>query len=96
VAAGLERAARELRLAIDHQGAAMRLAWNGQAPDHAEPAAWQRALQALAARGWRPDYLTLRRRADLQAPQAGDTGQSLVVLGAARLGTTRLIDNFEV
>ncbi|MDI9234601.1 pantoate--beta-alanine ligase [Limnohabitans lacus] len=60
------------------------------------PGLEQRALQALAARGWRPDYLTLRRRADLQAPQAGDTGQSLVVLGAARLGTTRLIDNFEV
>jgi pantoate--beta-alanine ligase len=57
-----------------------------------------RALQALAARGWQPDYLTVRRRADLQAPTATDavTAQSLVVLGAARLGTTRLIDNFEV
>ncbi|NUN62235.1 MAG: pantoate--beta-alanine ligase, partial [Burkholderiaceae bacterium] len=50
-------------------------------------------LQALAARGWQPDYLTVRRRNDLQPPQAGD---ALVVLGAARLGTTRLIDNFEV
>jgi pantoate--beta-alanine ligase len=37
--------------------------------------------------------LTVRRRADLQAPLAGDP---LVVLGAARLGTTRLIDNFEI
>ena len=53
----------------------------------------QRAREALAARGWQPDYLTVRRRADLQPPQAGD---ALVVLGAARLGTTRLIDNFEV
>ncbi|MDY0107568.1 MAG: pantoate--beta-alanine ligase [Giesbergeria sp.] len=53
----------------------------------------QRAQQALAARGWQPDYLTVRRRHDLQPPQAGD---ALVVLGAARLGTTRLIDNFEV
>ena len=53
----------------------------------------QRAQQALAARGWQPDYLTVRRRADLQPPAAGD---ALVVLGAARLGTTRLIDNFEV
>jgi pantoate--beta-alanine ligase len=53
----------------------------------------QRAQQALAARGWQPDYLTVRRRADLQPPGAGD---ALVVLGAARLGTTRLIDNFEV
>lgn len=57
-----------------------------------------RAMQALAARGWQPDYLTVRRRADLQPPQAADgtTAQSLVVLGAARLGTTRLIDNFEI
>ena len=52
-----------------------------------------RALQALTARGWQPDYLTVRRRSDLQPPQAGD---ALVVLGAARLGRTRLIDNLEV
>ena len=53
----------------------------------------QRAMQALTARGWQPDYLTVRRRADLQPPQPGD---ALVVLGAARLGRTRLIDNFEI
>jgi pantoate--beta-alanine ligase len=35
----------------------------------------------------------VRRRSDLQPPQAGD---ALVVLGAARLGRTRLIDNLEV
>lgn len=51
------------------------------------------ALAALQARGWAPDYLTVRRRSDLQAPQAGD---ALVVLGAARLGSTRLIDNLEI
>jgi pantoate--beta-alanine ligase len=55
-----------------------------------------RALAALAAQGWQPDYLTVRRRADLQPPQAGDTNGALVVLGAARLGSTRLIDNFEI
>ena len=57
-----------------------------------------RAMRALALRGWQPDYLTVRRRADLQAPKVADalTPQSLVVLGAARLGRTRLIDNFEV
>jgi pantoate--beta-alanine ligase len=57
-----------------------------------------RALQALAARGWQPDYLTVRRRVDLQPPTAvdGTKAQSLVVLGAARLGKTRLIDNFEI
>ncbi|PKO70670.1 MAG: pantoate--beta-alanine ligase [Betaproteobacteria bacterium HGW-Betaproteobacteria-16] len=58
----------------------------------------ERAMHALSQRGWQPDYLTVRRRSDLQAPQAQDaiSAQSLVVLGAARLGSTRLIDNFEV
>jgi pantoate--beta-alanine ligase len=56
-----------------------------------------RALQTLADRGWQPDYLTVRRRHDLQAPQVGDLDcGDLVVLGAARLGKTRLIDNLEV
>ena len=51
------------------------------------------AMDHLRQRGWQPDYLTVRRRIDLQAPQAGD---ALVVLGAAKLGATRLIDNLEV
>ena len=51
------------------------------------------ALEALARRGWQPDYLTVRRRSDLQVPQAGDT--ALVALAAARLGSTRLIDNLD-
>ena len=50
------------------------------------------ALEALAAHGWKPDYLTVRRREDLQPPADGD---ALVALGAARMGTTRLIDNLE-
>ena len=53
------------------------------------------AMSQLAARGWQPDYLTLRRRSDLQAPTAQDAAGSLVALGAARLGKTRLIDNLE-
>lgn len=57
------------------------------------PGLEERAMQGLAARGWQPDYLTVRRRTDLQPPQPGDP---LVVLGAARLGKTRLIDNFEL
>src|SRR5690606_28152226 len=52
-----------------------------------------RAAAALAARGWQPDYVAIRRRADLQPP-AGD--DPLVVLAAARLGSTRLIDNLEI
>ena len=54
------------------------------------------ALLALGARGWQPDYLTVRRKADLQSPRADDLSGDLVVLGAAKLGTTRLIDNFEL
>lgn len=53
----------------------------------------ERAMKSLAARGWKPDYLVARRRSDLHAPTPGD---ALVVLGAAKLGATRLIDNLEV
>ena len=51
-----------------------------------------RAMATLQAGGWAPDYLTVRRREDLQLPKAGD---AVVALGAAKLGTTRLIDNLE-
>jgi pantoate--beta-alanine ligase len=65
--------------------------------EHNIAAIEQHAMHTLTERGWQPDYMTVRRRADLQAPQAGDFGADrLVVLGAARLGTTRLIDNLEV
>jgi pantoate--beta-alanine ligase len=50
-------------------------------------------MQALRSAGWVPDYVAVRRQADLQAPRSGD---AMVVLAAARLGSTRLIDNIEV
>jgi len=50
------------------------------------------AMESLAARGWQPDYVAIRRRADLAPPAPGE---ALVVLAAAKLGTTRLIDNLE-
>jgi pantoate--beta-alanine ligase len=53
----------------------------------------QEASDSLAARGWRPDYIAIRNQADLAAPAKGDR---LVVLAAARLEGTRLIDNLEV
>ncbi|HEY0906348.1 MAG TPA: pantoate--beta-alanine ligase, partial [Methylophilus sp.] len=57
----------------------------------------ERAKHTLARRGWRPDYLTVRRRNDLQPPEAADVAPGkLVVLGAAKLGGTRLIDNLEI
>ena len=51
------------------------------------------AMNTLIARGWAPDYVAIRRRRDLGAPCEGEP---LVVLAAAKLGTTRLIDNLEL
>jgi pantoate--beta-alanine ligase len=50
------------------------------------------ALDTLSARGWQPDYMTIRRRSDLREASAGEP---LVALAAAKLGGTRLIDNLE-
>jgi pantoate--beta-alanine ligase len=52
------------------------------------------AVAELRHYGWAPDYVAVRRQADLQPPAAGD--RDLVVLAAAKLGATRLIDNIEV
>jgi pantoate--beta-alanine ligase len=54
-----------------------------------------RAMEALRQRGWTPDYLTVRRQDDLRPPGDGPAAP-WVVLGAARLESTRLIDNVEV
>ena len=51
------------------------------------------AIESLSARGWRPEYVSVRRQKDLSAPTPDS---ALVVLAAARLGGTRLIDNLEV
>jgi pantoate--beta-alanine ligase len=51
------------------------------------------ATKSLEARGWQPDYVAIRRRLDLRVPGKHD---ELVILGAARLGETRLIDNIEI
>jgi len=51
------------------------------------------AMAELAHYGWRLDYVAVRRQSDLQPPE---NGGPLVVLAAARLGHTRLIDNVEV
>ncbi|WP_050466144.1 pantoate--beta-alanine ligase [Herbaspirillum chlorophenolicum] len=58
----------------------------------------KKAMSLLADRGWNPDYVAVRKRIDLQPPSAGDMAQGtpLVVLAAAKLGTTRLIDNLEI
>jgi pantoate--beta-alanine ligase len=51
------------------------------------------AMRVLQDAGWQPDYVEVRRRSDLAAPGARD--RERVVLAAARLGATRLIDNLE-
>jgi len=52
------------------------------------------ATANLTMAGWNVDYVAIRRRSDLAEPNPHD--RSLVVLGAAWLGKTRLIDNLEI
>jgi pantoate--beta-alanine ligase len=52
----------------------------------------------LGAAGWKVDYVSVRRQRDLKQPerQQVEAGDPLVVLAAAKLGATRLIDNLEL
>ena len=61
---------------------------------YGETSAVHQGLAELSSRGWQPDYVAVRRRADLRQPTERD--RDLVVVVAARLGRTRLIDNVEV
>ena len=54
----------------------------------------QQSMAELSSRGWQPDYIAVRRQADLRQPTERD--RDLVIVAAARLGRTRLIDNVEV
>ncbi|BCG04183.1 pantothenate synthetase (plasmid) [Paraburkholderia sp. PGU19] len=54
------------------------------------------AMARLAARGWKPDYIAIRKRENLIAPAAHEQDAPLVVLAAAKFGATRLIDNLEI
>lgn len=54
----------------------------------------QTAVRNLTAAGWTVDYVEIRHAESLAVAHAGD--KDLVVLAAARLGGTRLIDNVEV
>ena len=56
------------------------------------------ALEILTNRGWQPDYIAIRQQSDL-APATNEqlqAGEPLVILTAAKLGKTRLIDNLEI
>lgn len=56
------------------------------------------ATQTLSCSGWQVDYIAIRRQRDLLPPSVSEvmTGEPLVVLAAAKLGATRLIDNLEI
>ena len=58
----------------------------------------QAAIDDLQKRGWQVDYFTVRRQRDLLPPSPEEMreGVPLVALAAAKLGSTRLIDNLEV
>ena len=66
--------------------------------DEATLVPFRKAMADLAGRGWKPDYISIRKQSNLQPPAAGDMaqGEKLVVLAAAKLGVTRLIDNLEI
>jgi pantoate--beta-alanine ligase len=56
------------------------------------------AVARLVGRGWEPDYIAIRQQGDL-APSSNESlqaGEPLVILTAAKLGKTRLIDNLEI
>lgn len=54
----------------------------------------KRAAQSLTEHGWTVDYVEIRHADTLEVARTGD--RKLVVLAAARLGATRLIDNVEI
>ena len=58
----------------------------------------KQAIATLTGRGWNPDYIAIRKQSDL-APATNESlqaGEPLVILTAAKIGKTRLIDNLEI
>ncbi|MBU3620973.1 pantoate--beta-alanine ligase [Polynucleobacter sp. CS-Odin-A6] len=66
--------------------------------DHALNEIEKVAISTLTRRGWNPDYIAIRQQSDLARPsnESLQTGEGLVILTAAKLGKTRLIDNLEI
>ena len=48
--------------------------------------------------GWKPDYIAIRQQSNLASASNENlqAGEPLVILTAAKLGKTRLIDNLEI
>ncbi|KIG04116.1 pantoate--beta-alanine ligase [Caballeronia concitans] len=100
---GLALSSRNRFLSADERAEAPQLALQlnrvreGVLSGNRDIAALERdAMNALAERGWKPDYISVRKRVDLLAPGEADANAPLVVLAAAKLGATRLIDNLEI
>jgi len=85
LAAGERQLATEIHATLQALAAEVR---NGA---HDYPALEAAAMRHLEQAGFRPDYVSVRRAEDLAVPQGGE--RRLMVLAAARLGATRLIDN---
>ena len=85
----LQRALKEVREQVLQLGSR-----NANAISEIEKA----AVANLASRGWKPDYIAIRQQSNL-APASNENlqaGEPLVILTAAKLGKTRLIDNLEI
>ena len=98
---GLAMSSRNGYLTAQEWSEAVRLSQNLQriksrieAGDRDFDALTRAAVADLTAHGWRVDYVEVRNRSQLAPPGMGD--RELVILAAAWLGKTRLIDNIEV
>ena len=94
---GLALSSRNIYLSADERARAVALpralAEAKRAIEAGEAGAIDAAKTSLAAAGFVTDYVSLVDAATLGEPQAG---KSRRLLAAARLGTTRLIDNLDV
>ncbi|HEX6929295.1 MAG TPA: pantoate--beta-alanine ligase [Gammaproteobacteria bacterium] len=96
---GLAMSSRNQYLSADERRTAPRLhgvlAWLGSRLREGEPVAVLEAdgMAELAAAGFRPEYVAVRDAVELGPPR---TGEDAVILAAAHLGRTRLIDNLRV
>ncbi len=86
--------AQERRVAPQLYATLMALRSRIMAAGSLPPGAETEAMQILASAGFRPEYVSVRRQADLAPP--GPEDRKWVILAAAWLERTRLIDNIEV
>ncbi|MFY9347209.1 MAG: pantoate--beta-alanine ligase [Orrella sp.] len=102
---GLALSSRNVYLSAEHRSQATELftTLSGMREALLNGASDIDALQTLAhdflkTRGWQVDYIAIRRQRDLLPPTSLEvaSGERLVILAAAKLGQTRLIDNLEV